>query len=250
MRDSSTFSGDEASPWRVQPSEEQWFTGFEISSSTAATRAIAETRSFGLSKGFHDEGPPMTVLLEEPTAADDQNAQLLFEEARRRRRRLRFIWMAMATTVIVVLVSLGFTLDRSSSPPAHQLGPRRTRSGRRTCAPERRWSMPSTTFGSSTRTPVPLGCFPCQLRTEGAVTWPWSLSGTRSCSTVAIPRGSIREASTGSLSTWAHRMEFSEVRTATRPGCGRSPVRRSSDARTTTHPRWEAFTWSMVRGAR
>lgn len=31
----------------------------------------------------------MTLLLEEPTAQDDQNAQLLFKEARRRRRRLR-----------------------------------------------------------------------------------------------------------------------------------------------------------------
>src|SRR6202035_885038 len=104
MRDCSTFSGDEASPWPVQPSEERSFTGFEISSSTAAPRAIAETRSFGSSRGFHDEDPPMTLMLEEPTAQDDQNAQLLFKEARRRRRRLRIIWMAMGAIVIVALV--------------------------------------------------------------------------------------------------------------------------------------------------
>ena len=59
----------------------------------------------------------MTLLLEEPTAQDDQNAQLLFKEARRRRRRLRIIWMAMGATAIVVFVGLGLTLDRSSSPP-------------------------------------------------------------------------------------------------------------------------------------
>ena len=64
----------------------------------------------------------MTLLLEEPTAADDQNAQLLFKEARRRRRRLRIIWMAMGATVIVVFVGLGLTLDRSSSPPSSSVG--------------------------------------------------------------------------------------------------------------------------------
>ena len=64
----------------------------------------------------------MTVLLEEPTAQDDQNAQLLFKEARRRRRRLRFMWIAIATTAILVLGSLGFALDRSSSPPTSSVG--------------------------------------------------------------------------------------------------------------------------------
>ena len=64
----------------------------------------------------------MTELLEKPTAADNQNAQLLFEEARRRRRRLRFIWIAIATTVILVLGSLDFALDRSSSPPSSSVG--------------------------------------------------------------------------------------------------------------------------------
>ena len=64
----------------------------------------------------------MTLLLEEPTAKDDQNAQLLFKEARRRRRRLRIIWMAMGATVIVVSVGLGLTLDRSSSPPSSSVG--------------------------------------------------------------------------------------------------------------------------------
>ena len=64
----------------------------------------------------------MTVLLEESTAADDQNAQLLFKEARRRRRRLRTMWIAMGTTAIVVFVGLGLTLDRSSSPPTSSVG--------------------------------------------------------------------------------------------------------------------------------
>jgi DNA-binding transcriptional MocR family regulator len=49
-----TFNGDEASPWRVQPSGVQSCTGFEISSSIAATRAIAETRSSGLWSAFHE----------------------------------------------------------------------------------------------------------------------------------------------------------------------------------------------------
>ena len=64
----------------------------------------------------------MTLVLEEPTAQDDQNAQLLFKEARRRRRRLRVIWMAMGAIVIVVFVGLGLTLDRSSSPPTSSVG--------------------------------------------------------------------------------------------------------------------------------
>jgi hypothetical protein len=64
----------------------------------------------------------MTVLLEEPTATDEQNAQLLFKEARRRRLRLRIIWMAMGATVIVVFVGLGLTLDRSSSPSSSSVG--------------------------------------------------------------------------------------------------------------------------------
>ena len=64
----------------------------------------------------------MTLLLEEPTAQDDQNAQLLFKEARRRRRRLRIVWTAMGATVIVVSVGLGLTLDRPSSPPGSSVG--------------------------------------------------------------------------------------------------------------------------------
>jgi hypothetical protein len=64
----------------------------------------------------------MTVLLEKPTAQDDQNAQLLFKEARRRRLRLRVIWTAMGAVVIVVFVGLGLTLDRSSSPPTSSVG--------------------------------------------------------------------------------------------------------------------------------
>jgi hypothetical protein len=70
----------------------------------------------------------MTLLLEEPTAQDDLNAQddlsaqLLFKEARRRRRRLRVLWMATGATVIAVSVGLGLTLDRSSSPPRSSAG--------------------------------------------------------------------------------------------------------------------------------
>jgi hypothetical protein len=64
----------------------------------------------------------MTVVLEKPSAADDQNAQLLFKEARRRRRRLRVVWMAVGATVIAAFVGLGLTLDRSSSPPSSSVG--------------------------------------------------------------------------------------------------------------------------------
>jgi hypothetical protein len=64
----------------------------------------------------------MTVLLEEPTAAADQNAQLLFKEARRRRRRLRIMWIAIGTTAVVFLVSLGLTLSLFSSPPTPSVG--------------------------------------------------------------------------------------------------------------------------------
>jgi hypothetical protein len=46
----------------------------------------------------------MTLLLDEPTAADEQRAQLLFKEARQRWRRLRFIWIAIVTTVVVSLI--------------------------------------------------------------------------------------------------------------------------------------------------
>lgn len=113
----------------------------------------------------------MTVLLEEPTAADDQDAQLLFKEARQRRRRLRIKWFAIGTTAVVVLVSLGFALDRFSSPPPDQLGSRRNRAGHRTSAPGSRSSMPSTTFGSSTRTLAVVTRFLCQPRTGGAVIW-------------------------------------------------------------------------------
>ena len=58
----------------------------------------------------------MTLLLEEPTAADEQTAQLLFEEARQRRRRLRFIWIVIVTTVVVSLISFGLIFHLWSSP--------------------------------------------------------------------------------------------------------------------------------------
>jgi hypothetical protein len=64
----------------------------------------------------------MTVLLEEPTAADDQNAQLLFKEARRRRRRLRMMWIAIGTTAVGFLGSLGLTLSLISSPRTPSVG--------------------------------------------------------------------------------------------------------------------------------
>jgi len=64
----------------------------------------------------------MTLLLEEPTAENDQKAQLLFKEARRRRRRLRIMWMAVGAIVFVVFVGLGLTLHRSSSPPSSSVG--------------------------------------------------------------------------------------------------------------------------------
>jgi hypothetical protein len=64
----------------------------------------------------------MSLLLEEPTAEDNQNAQLLFKEARRRRRRVRIMWTAMAAMAIAASVGLGLTLDRSSSPPSASVG--------------------------------------------------------------------------------------------------------------------------------
>lgn len=57
----------------------------------------------------------MTLLLEEPTAADEQKAQLLFREARQRRRRLRFIWTAIVTTVVVSLITFGLVFHFWSS---------------------------------------------------------------------------------------------------------------------------------------
>lgn len=53
----------------------------------------------------------MTLLLEDPIAADEQRAQLLFKEARQRRRRLRFIWIGIVTTVVVSLISYGLTFN-------------------------------------------------------------------------------------------------------------------------------------------
>jgi hypothetical protein len=57
----------------------------------------------------------MTLLLEEPTAADEQDAQLLFREARRRRRRLRIVRIGLVTAVVVALVGFGLSFHRSSS---------------------------------------------------------------------------------------------------------------------------------------
>ena len=64
----------------------------------------------------------MTALLEEPTTADDQNVQLLFREARRRRRRLRVMWIAIGTSAIVILVSLGRPLNLFSSSTTPSVG--------------------------------------------------------------------------------------------------------------------------------
>jgi hypothetical protein len=57
----------------------------------------------------------VTLLLEEPNAADEQRAQLLFKEARQRRRRLRIIWITIVTIIVVSLVSLGLTFHLFSS---------------------------------------------------------------------------------------------------------------------------------------
>ena len=63
----------------------------------------------------------MTLLLEEPTAADDQQAQLLFREARQRRRRLRTIWFTVASVVVISLASLGLSFHLFSSPVARSV---------------------------------------------------------------------------------------------------------------------------------
>jgi hypothetical protein len=75
-------------------------------------RVIAEG---GASPG---ERLPLAKDLETPTAADEQNAQLLFREARRRRRRLRIIWIAIGTTVVVSLVTMGVAFPHFSSSSA------------------------------------------------------------------------------------------------------------------------------------
>ena len=250
MRDSSTFSGDGASPWRVQPSEERSFTGSEISSSTAATRAIAETRSFGSSRGFHDEDPPMTLLLEEPTAQDDQNAQLLFKEARRRRRRLRFVWMAMGAIVIVVFVGLGLTLDRSSSPPAHQLGPQ--------AHPV--WPPHLRTGATLVYALNDLRILDADSGATRVLPLPAPYGGSRDLAMVTVGhslllnRGDTAWLYSGSINT-------KPVDLGPSDGVFRGP--NSNEAWVWTQPcapilgctnynapRWEAFTWSMVRGAR
>ena len=53
----------------------------------------------------------MTLLLEDPIAADEQTAQLLFKEARQRRRRLRFFWSTIVTIVVVALVGFGLIFN-------------------------------------------------------------------------------------------------------------------------------------------
>jgi len=63
----------------------------------------------------------MTLLLEEPIAADEQRAQLLFKEARQRRRRLRFIWITIVTTVVVSLISSGLVFNLWSSSVARSI---------------------------------------------------------------------------------------------------------------------------------
>ena len=64
----------------------------------------------------------MTLLLEEPTAADEQGAQLLFKEARRRRRRLRIVRIGLVTAVVVALVGFGLSFHRSSSSVTRSAG--------------------------------------------------------------------------------------------------------------------------------
>ena len=57
----------------------------------------------------------MTLLVDEPTVADERSAQLLFKEARQRRRRLRLIWIAIVTVIVGSLVSYGFIFHVWSS---------------------------------------------------------------------------------------------------------------------------------------
>ena len=64
----------------------------------------------------------MTLLLEEPTAADEHEAQLLIKEARRRGRRRRTIWITIVTAVVVSLISFGLTFHPLSSSLPRPVG--------------------------------------------------------------------------------------------------------------------------------
>lgn len=64
----------------------------------------------------------MTLLLEEPTAAEEHEAQLLIKEARRRGRRRRTIWITIVTAVVVSLISFGLTFHPLSSSLPRPVG--------------------------------------------------------------------------------------------------------------------------------
>ena len=63
----------------------------------------------------------MTLLVEEPNAADDRNLELLFKEARRRRRRLRSLWITMVAVFAVFLASLGLRFHLFVGPIARSV---------------------------------------------------------------------------------------------------------------------------------
>ena len=64
----------------------------------------------------------MTLLLEEPSAAVEQEAQLLFKEAHQRRRRLRIIWVTIVSAVVAVVVLLGLAFQFWAGPASRPVG--------------------------------------------------------------------------------------------------------------------------------
>ena len=75
----------------------------------------------------------MTLLLEEPVAADELGAQLLFKEARRRRRGLRILRTTIVMVVVASLVGLGLAfhlLSGSTGPSVAITAPPRGRFAR------------------------------------------------------------------------------------------------------------------------
>ena len=184
MRDSSTFSGEGASPWRVQP------TRSGRSPDSRSDRVLPQP---GLPprRGHSDHrGAPMTRTSRDPVArrADGTGRPMLSFSSRSPPTEAspsRYL-EAMVAIVIVVFVGFGLMPDRSSSPPSSSVGA--TAQPVSPAAPPHRSDArlcPQRPSDPRRGLRCQLGCFPCRLLTGGAETSRWSPSDTRSCSTVA-----------------------------------------------------------------